>query len=273
MMEGNGANKDDNKSLNSMLTDDPRFQYDGEMPKKPPAYSNWFQFAMYIVAITAGLLQGYQIGIIAGIELYLPEEYKGIKIQEDGSETTGDNVTTTKDREFFVSFYALGAAFGAFFGGQLCDSFGRRNMAIFGDIVIALGFVVVIMTDAIKFGWIGRVVCGLGSGVQSFAIPLYLNEVANPRWNKVVCAFFTLFTGVGMLSGLNLAIPYRHHWKALFEWGFIPVGLQILVMVFLPESQSYYINKGRMEDGLKVLKKGMDDDDAELELEKLKYEK
>lgn len=77
----------------------------------------------------------------------------------------------------------------------------------------------------VSMGFIGRTITGLGSGFQSFAIPLYLNEVGNPRWNKVVTACFTLFTGVGMLTGLNLAIPFRHHWKILFEFGFIPIGL------------------------------------------------
>jgi MFS family permease len=120
---------------------------------------------MFLVAITAGILNGYQIGIIAGIELYLPDEYKGIVVNEDGSETAGDHGTSTKEREFFVSFFALGAAFGTFFGGQLCDAFGRRNMAIFGDLVIATGFLVVILTDAISLGFIGRAVAGLGSGL------------------------------------------------------------------------------------------------------------
>jgi hypothetical protein len=72
---------------------------------------------------------------------------------------------------------------------------------------------------------LGRAVTGIGSGLQSFAIPLYLNEVGNPKWNKVIIACYTLFTGVGMLTGLNLCIPFRHEWKRLFEFGFIPVGL------------------------------------------------
>jgi MFS family permease len=100
-----------------------------------------------------------------------------------------------------------------------------------------------------------------------------LNEVGNPKWNKVVIACFTLFTGIGMLTGLNLAIPYRHHWKILFEYGFVPIGLQILLMCFLPESQSYYINKNSEEEALEVLKKGLDDKDAKFELARLRYEK
>jgi len=44
-------------------------------------------------------------------------------------------------------------------------------------------------------------------------------------------------------------------------------------MCFLPESQSYYINKDNDEDARKVLLKGMDENDAALELAKLRYEK
>ena len=98
-------------------------------------------------------------------------------------------------------------------------------MAIFGDIIISIGFLVIIFTSSINVGWLGRGVAGAGSGIQSFAIPLYLNEVGNPKWNKVIISVFTLFTGIGMLTGLNLAIPFRHEWKSLFEIGFVPIGL------------------------------------------------
>lgn len=42
---------------------------------------------MFLVSITAGVLQGYQVGIIAGLELFLPDEYKGTVVAEDGTET------------------------------------------------------------------------------------------------------------------------------------------------------------------------------------------
>lgn len=75
------------------------------------------------------------------------------------------------------------------------------------------------------------------------------------------------------MLGLNLAIPLRHHWKYLYAFGLIPCLLLFLVMFFLPESQSYYINNGQDEDALEVLKKGLNDEDAEMELIKLKYER
>lgn len=44
-------------------------------------------------------------------------------------------------------------------------------------------------------------------------------------------------------------------------------------MFFLPESQYYLINNAQDEDALEVLKRGLSDEDAELELMKLKYER
>ena len=46
------------KSLTSFKTDDEMFKYNGGIPKEPQ-YSKWFQSGMYMVAISAGILQGY----------------------------------------------------------------------------------------------------------------------------------------------------------------------------------------------------------------------
>ena len=79
-------------------------------------FDGCFQFNLYIIALLAGLLQGYQIGIIAGTELLIGDEYRGLEF--------GDNVEEkpdTQEREFFVSFFSIGAAIGALFAGQVAD--------------------------------------------------------------------------------------------------------------------------------------------------------
>lgn len=71
-----------------------------------------FMFNLNFLAILAGVIQGYQIGIIAGTELLIGDEYSGIDFGN-----LHEDKPTTQEREFFVSFFALGAAFGALFGG------------------------------------------------------------------------------------------------------------------------------------------------------------
>ena len=116
-----------------------------------------FQFNLYMIAILAGLLQGYQIGIIAGLELFLGEEYSGLDIGDLHEEKP-----STQEREFFVSFFALGAAIGANFGGQLSDKIGRKWVSVLGDAVIAVGFIIVILTQGVFAGFFGRFISGFG---------------------------------------------------------------------------------------------------------------
>lgn len=109
-------------------------------------------------------------------------------------------------------------------------------MTIIGDTIIAAGFIIIILTQGVFGGFFGRFVSGFGQGIQSFTIPLYLNEVGTASYNKIVTAFFTLFTGGGMIAGLNLAVPFRHEWKILYEVGLIPCAVLALFMFILPES-------------------------------------
>lgn len=207
------------------------------LAERSPSYSCCFQFGLYVMAMIAGLLQGYQIGIIAGTELLLGDEYAGINIA-DVAEEKPDR----QEREFFISFFSLGAAIGALGGAALADAIGRKWATLVGNTLIAIGFVIVILAPDVLWGFVGRFVSGIGQGIQSFSIPLYLNEVGTASYNKIVAAMFTLFTGAGMITGLNLAVPFRHNWKILYEFGLIPiVGLFIFVFI-LPESQAYYIN-------------------------------
>lgn len=170
-------------------------------------YSFCFQFMLCMIAICVGLLQGYQVGIIAGTELFFGKEYKGINHAVD---TDNDEPPSTQDREFFVSFFSLGAALGSFFGCLVADWIGRKWAAIIGNVFIAAGFIIIIVGNDMIAGFAGRFVSGIGQGIQSFAIPLYLNEVGTNRYNKIIEAFFTLSMGGGMILGLNLAIPFRN---------------------------------------------------------------
>ena len=61
-----------------------------------------------------------------------------------------------------MSFFALGAALGALFGGQFSDWIGRKWVTVVGTGIIALGFIFIILTDGIFAGFVGRFISGFG---------------------------------------------------------------------------------------------------------------
>lgn len=137
----------------------------------PPSYNCCFVFSLYLLAITTGLLQGYQVGIIAGLELFIGDEYKDISQKVESHE-----------RELFVSLFSLGAAFGSLFAGEISDAIGRKFVIILGDVLIGAGFLIIVFGKKVYIGLIGRVVSGFGSGLMSFVVPVYLGEVGPAKW-------------------------------------------------------------------------------------------
>jgi MFS family permease len=216
-------------------------QFDGE-DIELPSYSCCFVFSLYVLAISAGLLQGYQIGIIAGLELFISDEYKDIHQKVESHE-----------RELFVSLFSLGAAFGGLFAGEISDKIGRKYVIILSDCFVAIGFLIIVFGKKVWVGFIGRIISGFGSGFLTFVIPVYLGEVGPAKWQKLSQSMFGFSIGVGMIGGLDLAIPFRHHWKLLYKYGLIPVVGQILITCFMPESHMYYINTGEDDKALEIL--------------------
>ncbi|MDK6685562.1 MFS transporter, partial [Escherichia coli] len=77
---------------------------------------------MAIIAALGGLLFGYDTGIISGALLY---------IQRSFELTPGQESTVT-------AMLLVGAAIGAFLGGRVADSLGRRGTILLG----AVGFII-----------------------------------------------------------------------------------------------------------------------------------
>ena len=114
-----------------------------------------------IVGSIGGFLFGYDTGIISGAQLYLKDTWPEI---------------TTIERELVVSLALLGAFVGALIAGPLSDALGRKPVIIASDVLFAVGSLVMTFAEEIFILMIGRIIVGLGVGVASMIVPLYLSE-------------------------------------------------------------------------------------------------
>jgi len=114
-------------------------------------------------------------------------------------------------------------------------------MAVISDVIIGIGFVVIIWSNQILLEILGRFITGFGIGIHIFAMSIYLKEIVLPRHTRILRILKVFSLGVGMLIGLNLCIPLGQHWKILFALGFIPLFMNLISLLLLPESPMYYI--------------------------------
>ena len=113
--------------------------------------------ACFIVSF-GSFLFGFNTAVISGALLYITDEFHLNFFQEG----------------LLVSILILGAVFGAFIGGILADKFGRRLTLFFVSILFLLGTTLVI-GKIFLFFLFGRFIQGIGVGIVSSVVPLYIS--------------------------------------------------------------------------------------------------
>ena len=93
-----------------------------ELHSPKPATSRFVTMVSWISAL-AGLLFGYDTGVISGAILFVQKDFSLSRVQE----------------EVVVAAVLLGAVIGASFGGKLADRFGRRKILIQVGILFIIG--------------------------------------------------------------------------------------------------------------------------------------
>jgi len=116
-------------------------------------------FVIFIafIAALAGLLFGYDTGVISGAILFIREEFH----------------LTSGQTEFVVGVVLIGALLGAISSGRLADWFGRRRVLICTALVFAVGALGSAFAKTILALELYRVLLGVAIGVASYVAPLH----------------------------------------------------------------------------------------------------
>ena len=201
------------------------------------------KFALFtiIIAATGGILYGYEIGMINAAILFIKES-----IPLSPAETS-----------FTVAAVFAGSFLSTLLAGPLSDRFGRRNLMVYAAIFFIAGVVTLATAWRVDMLILGRLIQGMGIGIVSIIIPLYLSETvpAGVR-GRGVGAFQLLLAGGIVCSNLvGYYFAQTHNWRAMI-WTATAPGLLLLAgLFFLPESPRWLYAKNNPKKALAVLAK------------------
>jgi len=222
-----------------------------------------FITAISSVAAIGGFLFGFDTGVISGTLIFL-QDTNGWALTD--SQLGG--VTTA---------VLLGAVFGCLISGRITDIFGRKKIIIMTSAIFMCGAVLSGSAPDVRFLIISRWFLGVGIGIASFSVPLYIAEISPARNRGALVTINQLMITVGILVSYitdywiaNDADPFS--WRLMFHIGFIPGFMLFVGMFFLPETPRWLISKGRYDEGANVLKRVEDPDLYSTSLNKLKEE-
>jgi MFS transporter, SP family, arabinose:H+ symporter len=152
-----------------------------------------------------------------------------------------------------------GTVIGSMLGGIPTDRLGRRATLLLIGVLYLMGAVwSALATDVYAF-IAARVICGLGIGISTVAAPLYISEIAPPRYRGRLAGMFQFNICLGILvaylSNALLAGLGENAWRWMLGVAAFPSALYAALCLGLPESPRWLLSRRQdSEAGLRALR-------------------
>jgi sugar porter (SP) family MFS transporter len=153
-----------------------------------------------------------------------------------------------------------GTVVGSLLGGYPADRFGRRATLIGIGFLYLIGAIGSAAANEVYSFIAARVIGGLGIGMSTVAAPLYIAEIAPPKYRGRLTGMFQFNIVFGIViayvSNALLADVGPNAWRWMIAVAALPSLLYTVLCFGLPESPRWILNKtGDAESALRVLRR------------------
>lgn len=195
---------------------------------------------IYFVAVIAGLagiLFGFDEGVIAGALAYLRAEFT-IAPGAEGLMTAA---------------VPLGALFGAAVAGRAAERFGRRLSLLAAAVLFMLGAILSSLISAIWMLSLARLILGFAVGIAALVAPLYISESAPARQRGMLVSIYQLAVTLGILLAYIVNFAFDDDWRNMFLLGALPALALFIGMYFLSDTPRWLAGRRDPEAARKAL--------------------
>ena len=152
-----------------------------------------------------------------------------------------------------------GTVLGSLLGGRPTDRFGRRATLLWIGVLYMVSAVGSALATNVYFFIAARVIGGIGIGISTVAAPLYISEIAPPKYRGRLAGMFQFNIVFGILvayaSNWLLAETGANAWRWMLGVAAFPSLLYTIFCFGVPESPRWLlIRKGDRQKGVEVLR-------------------
>ncbi|MEY8017883.1 sugar porter family MFS transporter [Mycobacterium servetii] len=192
-----------------------------------------------LTAASVGVVYGYDLSIIAGVQLFV----------------TGDFGLTTRQQELLTTMAVLGQIAGALGAGVLANVFGRKRSVV--SLLVAYAAFAVLGALAVSLPMLltARFLLGLAVGVSIVVVPVYVAESAPAAVRGSLLTVYQLATVSGLIVGYVTAylLAGAHAWRWMLGLAAVPATLLLPLLIRMPDTARWYMMKGRTADARAAL--------------------
>ncbi|XP_073284262.1 probable plastidic glucose transporter 1 [Primulina huaijiensis] len=199
-------------------------------------------FPHVLTASMSNFLFGYHIGVMNGPIVSIAKElgFEGNSFLEG----------------LVVSIFIGGAFIGSISCGSLVDKLGCRRTFQIDTIPLILGAMISAQADSLNEILCGRFLVGLGIGVNTVLVPIYISEIAPTKFRGALGTFAQIGTCLGIIASLCLGIPSEndpHWWRVMLYMASIPGFVIALGMQFAVDSPRWLCKAGKVGEAKEVI--------------------
>lgn len=210
-----------------------------------------------LVAACGGLLFGFDTAVISGV---LPFIKPYFNLSDAGL-------------GWAVSSVIAGCMIGTQLAGKPGDILGRKKTLL----LTALLFIVSALGSALAESFISfiiyRIIGGIAVGAASVLSPVYIAEVAPPKFRGRLVSVNQLTLVIGILlaffSNYFLIDSGDNNWRWMLGVMAVPALMFLLLMLFVPESPRWLYTIGKKAESLKVLEKTLGSQESQVEMKRI----
>ncbi|KAG6446645.1 facilitated trehalose transporter Tret1-2 homolog [Manduca sexta] len=192
------------------------------------------------LAASAPILLTFAAGLTSGYSAILLPQLKN----EHGPIPADESTTS-----WIASIAALPMAPGCLLSGWLLERFGRKTAHYVICVPFLLGWILIAIANNLTLMLFGRFFTGLCVGLLGPLGPVYIGETSEPKYRGFLLAGISLALAIGIMFAHVVGTFISWQWTSAI-CSLFPV-LSAILLIFVPESPTWLISRGRVEDGIK----------------------
>jgi MFS family permease len=145
--------------------------------------------------------------------------------------------------------------------GMLADAFGRRMMLLVSAVLSFItAMMVIFWSQQVYMLLLTRLIMGFSIGLAVTLVPIYISEIAPSEIRGKLNTFPQLSGSLGMLLSYCMvfwmSLMPKVDWRIMLGIQSIPSMIySALIIFYLPESPSWLVRQGRVDEAKKVLQR------------------
>ncbi|MCJ1450454.1 hypothetical protein MMC28_000785 [Mycoblastus sanguinarius] len=208
----------------------------------------WLTFWVSVACATDMTLFGYDQGVFGGV--IVTQDFLDT-LNLSGSEHTSLLGTVT-------ALYDVGCFFGAVAAFSIGERLGRKKSILLGTTVMSIGAILQISAYSTAQMIVGRIVAGLGNGLNTATAPVWQAETSKAAWRGklVVIELILNIAGFSLSNWITYGFSYVNGpvaWRFPLAFQFIFIFILYGTVPWLPESPRWLIAHGQIEEAEQII--------------------